>query len=91
MRPVHWLVLLFGNDVIPLEILGVSSGKTTRGHRFHHPEEITIASPQSYAKQLMDDGYVVVDMSERQEIIRQQVVDLGEKLEIGRASCRERV
>jgi len=80
VRPVHWLVLLFGNDVIPLEILGVSSGKTTRGHRFHHPEEITIASPQSYAKQLMDDGYVVVDMSERQEIIRQQVVDLGEKL-----------
>ena len=80
VRPVHWLVLLFGNDVIPLEILGVSSGKTTRGHRFHHPEEITIASPQSYAKQLMDDWYVVVDMSERQEIIRQQVVDLGEKL-----------
>ena len=38
VRPVHWLVLLFGNDVIPLEILGVSSGKRTRGHLFHHPE-----------------------------------------------------
>jgi glycyl-tRNA synthetase beta chain len=80
VRPVHWLVLLFGDDVIPLEILGVCSGKTTRGHRFHHPEEITITSPKSYAKQLMEEAYVMVDMTERQQAIRQQVVALGEKL-----------
>ena len=80
VRPVHWLVLLFGDEVIPLELLGVSAGRTTRGHRFHHPEQITITSPQAYAKQLLEQAYVMVDMAERQQEIRQQVEALGNKL-----------
>ena len=39
-RPVHWLVLLFGNDVVDCGLLGVRSGRSTRGHRFHHPAAI---------------------------------------------------
>lgn len=80
VRPVHWLVLLFGDEVVPLEILGVTSGRATRGHRFHHPEQITIESPQSYAKQLLEHGYVMVDMAVRQQAIQQQVEALGQKL-----------
>jgi glycyl-tRNA synthetase beta chain len=80
VRPVHWLVLLFGDDVIPLELLGISSGGASRGHRFHHPEPITITSPKTYVKQLLEQGYVMVDMAERQQAIRQQVEALGEKL-----------
>lgn len=80
VRPVHWLVLLFGNDVIPLDLLGVSSGRATRGHRFHHSDDITITSPQTYVNQLLEPGYVMVDMAARQQEIRGQVVALGEKL-----------
>jgi len=42
VRPVHWLILLFVEDVIDAEILSIKSGRETRGHRFHHPENITI-------------------------------------------------
>ena len=38
VRPVHWVVLLFGKDVVPASILGVSSDRFTRGHRFHAPK-----------------------------------------------------
>jgi len=80
VRPVHWLILLFGDDVIPLELLGISSGRTSRGHRFHHPEPITITSAKTYVNQLLEQGYVMVDMAVRQQAIHQQVEALGEKL-----------
>ena len=37
VRPIRWLVALFGDDVIPVEITGVKSGKFSRGHRFLRP------------------------------------------------------
>jgi len=80
VRPVHWLVLLFGKEVIPVELLGVSSGNASRGHRFHHPEAIEITSAQSYVQQLKDEGFVLVDMALRKQTIRDQVTALGEKL-----------
>lgn len=80
VRPAHWLIILFGDEVVPLDILGVSSGRTTRGHRFHHPEQITIISPQTYAKQLLEEAYVMADMTVRQQDIRRQVEALGHKL-----------
>ena len=45
VRPVQWLVMLFGSDVVNGEVLGLKAGNTSRGHRFHAPGEITIASP----------------------------------------------
>jgi glycyl-tRNA synthetase beta chain len=80
VRPVHWLVLLFGNDVVPVELLGVTSGRHSQGHRFHYPHPIEISSAQQYAKQLKETAYVVVDMNERREIIHQQVLALAAKL-----------
>lgn len=80
VRPVHWLVLLFGDDVIPLDILGVSSGHASRGHRFHHPEDIRIHSAQTYVAQLETEGHVVVDMTARREAIRGQVLELATQL-----------
>lgn len=52
VRPVHWIVVLFGNDVIDCEILGIPSGKQTYGHRYHHPEAVTLKSPTDYIKSL---------------------------------------
>lgn len=80
VRPVHWLVLLFGDEVIPVDLLGVSSGRETRGHRFHHPQAIRIQSAQTYAPQLETEGHVIVDMAIRREAIRGQVLELATKL-----------
>ena len=80
VRPVHWLVLLFGDGIIPLELLGVISGRDTFGHRFHHPEAIRIQSAQSYAPQLETQGHVLVDMTARREAIHGQVLELATQL-----------
>jgi len=80
VRPVHWLVLLFGDDVIPFDTLGVSASRDTQGHRFHHPEAIRIESAQTYVAQLETEGHVVVDMTARREAIRGQVLELATKL-----------
>lgn len=52
VRPVKWIVMLFGNDVVDCEILGVKAGRTTHGHRFHAPAPMDIRSPVEYASLL---------------------------------------
>ena len=79
VRPVHWLVLLFGDDVIPLELLGVTSGRNSYGHRFHHPQAIEIQSAKRYVSQL-EQAQVRVDMAARRDAIHQQVINLASKL-----------
>ncbi len=73
VRPVHWVVMLFGDEVVEATILDHQAGRETFGHRFHHPEAIRIDAPSSYVKQLYETGYVMVDFDERKERIRQQV------------------
>ncbi|MGR8981144.1 MAG: glycine--tRNA ligase subunit beta [Gammaproteobacteria bacterium] len=70
VRPVHWAVLLFGHDVIPTEILGLSTGRATKGHRFHAPGELTIESPDTYLKTLHEKGRVIADFDNRKNLIR---------------------
>ena len=79
VRPVRWLVLLFGNDVINTEILCVTSGRETRGHRFHHPETLYIAEPAGYAPLLETEGRVIADFATRREAVRAQVLEAGEQ------------
>ncbi len=80
VRPVHWLVLLFGDDVIPFEFLGVTSCRDSQGHRFHHPGTICVHSPQTYVSQLATEGYVLADMAVRRDTIRNQVSQLATEL-----------
>ena len=54
VRPVHWIVVLFGEDVIDCEILGVRSGRLSYGHRYHHPGPVTLKSPTGYVKILRE-------------------------------------
>ncbi len=65
VRPVHWVVVLYGNSVVDTEILGVASGRTTQGHRFHTDAPIDISSPATYEDTLERDGYVFADMQKR--------------------------
>ena len=69
-RPVHWAVLLFGDAVIETEIMRRPTGRITRGHRFHAPQDITINSPHDYLDALKQQGKVLVDFAERMTIIR---------------------
>jgi len=77
VRPVHWLVMLFGDDVIDASMFGVRSGRETRGHRFLHHETLFIAEPDAYAPLLESEGHVMPDFDIRMEAIRAQVMELA--------------
>ena len=80
VRPVQWVVLLFGDEVIDAEILSVKSGRETRGHRFHHPQSLYLAEPAAYAPLLETRGHVVAELEVRREAVRAQVQEAGKKL-----------
>lgn len=69
VRPVHWLVMLHGENVVPGKVLGLSAGKHTRGHRFLSSGDIQISTPGSYAATLESKGFVLADFDLRQQKI----------------------
>ncbi|MCG8670066.1 MAG: glycine--tRNA ligase subunit beta, partial [Pseudomonadales bacterium] len=76
VRPVHWLVVLLGEEVVPCEILGLDAGNITFGHRFHHPEAIQLNSVDEYEASL-EAAKVVVDFAKRQQSIQAGVNELA--------------
>jgi glycyl-tRNA synthetase beta chain len=80
VRPVHWLILLFGDEVVPATLMGVPAGRETRGHRFHHPQPIRLNTPADYVRQLADPGRVIADFAERRAAIRAQTEAVATKL-----------
>jgi glycyl-tRNA synthetase beta chain len=72
VRPVHWVVAMLGQDCDHGEILGLPTGNTTRGHRFHSSGTITLQRPEDYAAALAE-ARVVADFEQRQQMIREQV------------------
>ncbi len=69
VRPLSGIVAIFGEELVPCEVSGISSGFATRGHRFHCSGEITIGSASDYADKLRA-CHVIVDHEERARIIR---------------------
>ena len=80
VRPVHWSVLIFGNQTITTEILGTRSGNLSFGHRFHAPEPISINCPDTYVELLYDKGKVLCDFDQRRDKIRQQAQIAAESI-----------
>src|SRR5690349_18264205 len=74
VRPVHWLVMLFGGDVVPARILDTDSGRSTRGHRFMAPAELPLTRPAEYEATLREQGKVLADFGARRAKIREQVI-----------------
>ncbi|MGE4532423.1 glycine--tRNA ligase subunit beta [Halomonas sp.] len=72
-RPAHWLVVLHGDQVIEAEALGLTSGRTTYGHRFHAPAAIELAHADDYLDAL-EQAWVLADRDRRRERIREQVL-----------------
>ena len=77
IRPLHWILLLFGQEQLKLKVLGISSKNQTRGHRFHNNIQIQINQPSQYENALSEIGLVIPDFEKRKEIIRAQVVEQG--------------
>jgi glycyl-tRNA synthetase beta chain len=73
VRPVHSVVLLYGENVVPAEVLGLQTGQVTFGHRFHAPRPIVLKSAKSYESRLRR-AKVVADFAARRESIRAGVV-----------------
>lgn len=80
VRPVHWAVMLFGATVVDCEILGVRTGKHSRGHRFHAPNPIAIANAAKYPEVLLEKGRVVVNVADRRERIRSVATALAQSV-----------
>jgi glycyl-tRNA synthetase beta chain len=70
VRPVHWAILLYGDEIIETEILGLQTSNQTRGHRFHAPQNLTISKPENYADILLSQGKVIADFEQRKSQIR---------------------
>lgn len=79
-RPVHWLVVLYGDQVVPAEVLGLESDRETRGHRFHAPEAISLTHADDYLAAL-ENAWVIADRDKRRERIREQVLAEAELME----------
>ena len=80
VRPVHWLIVLYGKDIIDCEILGNRSGNTSRGHRFHSPEAFVVDCPNTYEAQL-EQNNVIACFSKRQALVRGKVLAICENVE----------
>lgn len=72
IRPLRWIVALYGNDVIPFEVAEVRSGKVSRGHRFLSQGEFEIDDADSYER-ACEAQFVIVDQERRKAMIRGQI------------------
>ena len=79
-RPVHWLVALYGTDIVPATALELTSGRTTLGHRIHCPAPIELTHADEYETVLEQQGYVIADAARRSAIIRSQVEAEAQKI-----------
>lgn len=80
VRPVHWLVMLLDDEVLDAEVLGIRSGRQTKGHRFHGEAQFDLQHAADYVEPLLKTGWVMVNYEDRRHTIEQQVQQAGEKL-----------
>jgi len=80
VRPAHGLVALHGSDVVPVSVLGLNSGRNTKGHRFEAAvDPVVIADADSYAATLLKDGAVIASFAERRAEIARQLAAAAAK------------
>ena len=77
VRPVHWLVMMLDNEVVPAHIMGLESGNTTRGLRSNKDLLLEIFHANDYHSIMLNKAKIEVDFNKRKEIIRQQVLTVA--------------
>jgi glycyl-tRNA synthetase len=80
-RPLHWIVSLFGKEVVPFQVGPIQADRTTYGHRQLAPEACYLQKAQDYVSVLCEH-YVMADPEKREESIRSQLRDLESQLNI---------
>ena len=88
VRPAHWLLMLLGSEVVPASIMGLTSDRKTRGHRFHSNGELSIQTPGQYLSTLREQGKVIADFNERRQLIEDGVTKTAAEIS-GRAVIDE--
>ena len=78
IRPLRWIVALLDDEVIPLAVAEVKSGRTSRGHRFLSQGDFTIADADSYEK-ACEENFIIVDQDKRKAMIREQIEEVAKK------------
>ena len=76
LRPIHWLVALFGTEIVPVSITDIQSDRYTMGHRFLSNKKIEIPVADDYEK-ILEENFVIADQDKRREMIRQQITELA--------------
>jgi glycyl-tRNA synthetase beta chain len=71
-RPIHWILALFGGQIVPFRIADIESGGTSYGHRFMSPAAFSVSSLADYLARARD-RFVIVDPAERQKVIREEI------------------
>jgi glycyl-tRNA synthetase beta chain len=74
LRPIHWIVMLYGEEKIDAAILGIKTSRETLGHRFHHPSKLPLLNASNYEDVLVEEGFVRADFEKRREWIRNEMV-----------------
>lgn len=72
VRPVHWVLMLHGEEVVEASLFGVTSGRLTRGHRFLSAGELSIGRPADYLR-VLEQAFVLADFSRRRQVIVEDV------------------
>jgi glycyl-tRNA synthetase beta chain len=76
IRPINWLMAIFGNEIISVKIFGIQASNITYGHRFHYPKSIVIPDPEQYEILLDKQGLVMADAKKRKHHIQNQIIAL---------------
>lgn len=83
VRPVHSLIALYGTEVVAINLMGLTAGNITRGHRFEaKSNSIAIQEADSYAQQLQNEGAVVANFAERRQLINGQLIAAANKVNL---------
>lgn len=72
VRPVHWVVVIHGDDVVSCDILGVAAGRKSRGHRFHANDWFDVSGPSAYETEL-ETRFVIADFARRKQLVADAV------------------
>lgn len=76
IRPIRWIVALYGTEVVPFTLANVTSGNTSRGHRTLAPQDFVIASPADY-EAACEKAYIIVDQERRRAMITEQINEVA--------------
>jgi glycyl-tRNA synthetase beta chain len=78
-RPIHWILALFGGEVVPFEVGNIRSGNITYGHRFMHPGPVPVKDFQSYLQKTREAS-TIVDPAERKKRIEEEMIREGARV-----------